>query len=179
MENNTKKRDFTPINNQIRNSKTLCIDHENNNLGLIDTSKALEIARSQGLDLVQVSFNSKDNIPTCKILDYGKFKYTQSLNLKAAAKKQREAEIKIKEIKLRPVTGENDLKIKAAKAKEILDDGDKVRINIVFKGRELSYKDNGYDVYNAFIALLPDMNIIEPASFNGRILTALGVKKSQ
>ena len=171
------KRDVTPVNRQIRAQKVLCIDHHGNNLGLIDTVKALEIAEDNDLDLVQISYNSKENVTTCKILDYGKFKYTQSLNVKSAAKKQRESEIKIKEIKLRPVTQENDLKVKAAKAQEILDDGNKVRINIVFKGRELSYKDNGYQVYNNFIALLPDMQIIEQPSFNGRLLTALGVKK--
>lgn len=176
-QKNSNKRDVTPINRQIRAQKVLCIDHEGNNLGLIDTVKALEIAEDNDLDLVQISYNSKDNLTTCKILDYGKYKYTMSLNLKAAAKKQRESEIKIKEIKLRPVTDTNDLKIKAAKAKEILDGGDKVRINIVFKGRELSYKDNGYEVYNSFIALLPDIQIIESPSFNGRLLTALGVKK--
>ena len=180
MDNNFKnsaKRDVTPINNQIRAQKVLCIDHEGSNLGLIDTYKALEIARNNELDLVQISYNAKDNLTTCKILDYGKYKFQQSKNVKAAAKKQREAEIKIKEIKFRPVTEINDLKIKAAKAKEILDNGDKVRINIAFKGREINYKENGYNTYYAFLELLPDMVIIEPVTLNGKILTALGTKK--
>ena len=177
--NNSKKRDFTPINHQIRNPKILCIDHENNNLGLIDTSKALEIARNNNLDLIQVSFNAKDNVPTCKILDYGKYKYTLSLNEKAAKKKQRESEIKIKEIKLRPVTQENDLKIKADKAREILSEGDKVKISIIFKGRELNYKENGFDTYDKFIALVPEMQIIEGPSLLGKVLFAMGQKKSE
>lgn len=176
---NLKKRDFTPINHQIRNPKVLCIDHESNNLGLIDTSKALEIARNQNLDLVQVSFDPKNNIPTCKVLDYGKYKYTLSLNEKAAKKKQRESEIKIKEIKLRPATAENDIKIKAAKAQEILDDGDKVKISIIFKGRELNYKENAFETYNAFIGFLPDMQIIEGPNLMGKVLSAMGQKKSE
>lgn len=174
-----KKRDFTPINHQIRNPKVLCIDHENNNLGLIDTSKALEIARNNELDLVQVSFNKNDNIPTCKILDYGKYKYQLSLNLKSAAKKQRESEIRIKEIKLRPATAENDIKIKAAKAQEILDDGDKVKISIVFKGRELNYKENAFETYDTFVGFLPDMQIIEGPTLMGKVLSAMGQKKPE
>ena len=175
--NNPKKRDVTPINKQIRGFKVFCIDHENNNLGLIETYKALEIAQNAELDLVQISFNVKENVPTCKILDYGKYKFQISKNQKAAAKKQRESEIKTKEIKLRPCTDLNDLKIKAAKAQEILDDGDKVRINIVFKGREVNYKELAYEQFDRFVDFIPDMQIIEPASMNGKILTALGQKK--
>lgn len=170
---NSKKRDFTPINHQIRNPKVLCIDHENNNLGLIDTSKALEIARNQELDLVQITFDPKNNVPTCKILDYGKYKYQQSINQKEQNKKQRESEIKIKEIKLRPTTCDNDLKIKSVKAQEILDGGDKVKVSIIFKGRELNYKENAYDVYNKFISYIINFQIIESPSLNGKILTAI------
>lgn len=177
--NNQKKRDVTPINRQIRGSKVFCIDHEGKNLGLIDINKALEIAQNQELDLVQISWNAKENIPTCKILDYGKYKFQASKNAKAAAKKQREAEIKIKEIKLRPQTEIHDLKIKAAKAQEILDEGDKVKISIVFKGREINFKENAFETYNNFIALLPDMTIVESPSIMGKILTAMGIKKSQ
>jgi translation initiation factor IF-3 len=173
----TKKRDFTPINHQIRNNKVLCIDHENNNLGLIETSKALEIARSNELDLVQVSFSTKDNVPTCKILDYGKYKYILSLNEKAAKKKQRESEIKVREIKMRPATAENDIKIKAVKAQEILDDGDKVKISIVFKGRELNYKENAFETYDTFISFLPDMEIVEGPNLMGKVLSAMGEKR--
>ena len=176
---NSKKRDFTPINHQIRNPKVLCIDHENNNLGLIDTSKALEIARTQNLDLVQVSFNPKDNIPTCKVLDYGKYKYQLSINQKAAAKKQRESEVKVKEIKLRPATAENDIKIKAAKAQEIINDGDKVKVSIIFKGRELNYKENALETYNTFISFLPDMQVTEGPTLMGKVLMAMGQKKSE
>ncbi len=177
--NNPKKSTQTPINRQIRGPKVFCIDHEGTNLGLIDLNKALEIAQENDLDLVQISYNQKDNCPTCKILDYGKYKFTQSKNTKAALKKQREAEIKIKEIKLRPQTDIHDLEIKAKKAQEILDDGDKVRINIFFKGREINNKEIGYEQYSRFVQLLPDMTIIESPSLTGKILTALGIKKSQ
>jgi translation initiation factor IF-3 len=179
FKNNGSKRDQTPINRQIRGFKVFCIDHNGVNLGLIDTNKALEIAQENDLDLVQIAYNAKENAPTCKILDYGKYKFQQQKNVKNAAKKQRESEIKTKEIKFRPTTGENDLKIKAEKAQEILNDGDKVRISVIFKGRELSYKENGYENMNNFIALLPDMQIVESPTLLGKVLTALGIKKSQ
>lgn len=179
FKNNDPKRDQTPINRQIRGLKVFCIDHEGKNLGLINTNEALNIAQNNDLDLVQIGFNNKENVPTCKILDFGKFKYQQSLNNKAAAKKQRESEIKIKEIKLRTQTEENDLKIKAKKAQEILDGGDKVRISIVLKGREINYKELAFEQYDRFIALLPDIQIIEYVSLIGKTLTALGTKKTQ
>lgn len=179
MDNNFKnstKRDVTPINNQIRAQKVLCIDHEGSNLGLIDTFKALEIARNNELDLVQISYNAKDNVTTCKILDYGKYKFQISKNVKAAAKKQRESEIKLKEIKLRPTTEFNDLKIKAAKAQEILADGDKVKISIVFKGRELNYRENGYETYKTFTDLIGNFQIVESLSLNGRVLSSIIIR---
>lgn len=178
FQNNSKKRDVTLINNQIRSAKVQCIDHLQNNLGLIETYKALQIARDNELDLVQISFNAKENVPTCKILDYGKYKYQISKNQKMAAKKQRESEIKIKEIKLRPSTEINDLKVKAAKTQEILDDGDKVRVNIVFKGREVNYKEIAFEQFNTFIQLVENADVIEKPSLNGKILTALIGKKA-
>lgn len=177
FKNSGNKRDQTPINRQIRGFKVFCIDHEGKNLGLIDTNEALKIAQDNDLDLVQIAF--KDNVSTCKILDYGKFKFQQSKNVKAALKKQREAEIKTKEIKLRPQTDLNDLKIKAVKALEILNDGDRVKISIVFKGRELNYKELAYDQYHRFLELLPEMQIIESPAINGKILSALGMKKDK
>jgi translation initiation factor IF-3 len=173
FKNNNTKRDQTPINHQIRGFKVFCIDHNGTNLGLIETSKALEIAQENDLDLVQISYNTKENVPTCKILDYGKFKFQAGKNAKAAAKKQREAEIKTKEIKLRPQTEENDLKVKAKKAQEILDDGDKVRISIVFRGRELNYKELAFEQYDNFIGLLSNFQTVEFPTLNGKILSGI------
>src|SRR5690554_4765412 len=99
------------------------------------------MALDAGLDLVQVSSGGRNSSPTCKILDYGKYKYQQSKNEKAAAKKQRENSVKIKEIKFRPTTDINDLRTKASKVQEFLNDGDKVKITIAFRGREVSHKE--------------------------------------
>jgi translation initiation factor IF-3 len=173
-----KKREYTPINHQIRTPRVLCIDHLNNNLGEISTSEALKIANEQGLDLVQVSFNSKQNLPTCKILDYSKYKYQQSKNQKAAAKKQRENEIKLKEIKFRPCTDINDLKTKANKAQEFLDEGHNVKVSIVFKGREITHQDLARETLNQFMDFLPETHFMNKPTILGKILSVMLVRKN-
>lgn len=173
-----KKRDFTPINRQIRAPKVLCIDNEDNNMGVIDTFQALKIAEEKNLDLVQVSPSSREKPPTCRIMDYGKFKYQQSKNMKSAAKKARENEIKVKEIKFRPNTGINDLKTKAVKAEEFLNEGHKVKISILFKGREISHQDLGKQTLQTFVDLVSNMVLVEQPVLNGKVLSAVGAKES-
>lgn len=158
------------VGRQIRAAKVLCIDNENINRGVIPIKDALQIAESNGLDLVQIS--DKDEIPTCKILNYSKFKFDLSKKEKESRKKQRESIIKIKEIKFRPATDENDLKIKARQAREFLEEGHKVKITIMFKGRELAYKDVGLATFNKFLELVPAQSA-NPPLLNGRQLTAI------
>ena len=167
-----------PFGRNIRANKVLCIDQDNNNLGIIDLFQALKLAENSGLDLVQVAPPIKGGVPTCKIVDLGKYRYELSKKQKALAKKQRESASKIKEIKFRPSTDINDLKIKANQAQEFLDAGDKVKITITFKGRELSYKEIGYDTLNSFLSLISDIETISQPSMDGRFLCAI-IKKSQ
>lgn len=174
-----KKRDFTPINRQIRAPRVLCIDNEDNNLGVIDTFQALRIAEEKNLDLVQVSPPSRDRPPTCRVMDYGKFKYQQSKNQKSAAKKARANEIKVKEIKFRPNTNLNDLKTKAVKAEEFLNDGHKVKISIVFKGREISHQDLGKQTLQTFVDLVSNMVLVEQPILSGKVLSAVGAKRTE
>lgn len=175
--NNSQNKNFTPINHQIKAPKVLCIDCNNDNIGIIDTYKALKLANEQGLDLVQIAV-SVDRTPTCRITNYGKFKYEQSKKQKAAAKSQRESVSKIKEIKFRPSTDVNDLKTKANKAAEFLDEGHKVKISILFKGREISYQEVAYETLNTFLNLIPTMQVIEKPLVIGRVLSVLGQKKT-
>lgn len=162
------------INRQIRAAEVLCIDHNNEKLGVIPTSKAMEIAISNELDLVQMSSTKGQVI--CKILDYGKFKYEQSKKQKAIAKKQREQSSKIKEIKFRPCTGANDLQTKAKQALAFLESGHKVKISILFKGREMSHKEIAYDTLDEFLSMIPDIQIIKSASIEGRALSIMTSK---
>lgn len=148
--NNAKRSDRVFVDNAIRAKTVLVIDGESGkNLGTMPLFKALAEARDRGLNLVQMSLVGKDAIPTCKILDYGKFRYDESKKLKAQQKKQREAQIEDKEITFRPDTALNDLKVKAKKAIEFLDSGDRVKVTIKCVGREATHP----DVFRATLAL--------------------------
>ncbi len=125
------------VNEQIRISPVRVINAEGAMLGVMPTSKALEAARESGLDLVEVAPNERP--PVCKIIDYGKFKYTQ----KKKASKQKQHQIHIKEIRVRPKTGDHDIDVKVKRAKEFLEHKDKVIVNVLFRGRELAHIDEG------------------------------------
>ena len=106
-------------------------------LGVMPTSKALEAARETGLDLVEVAPNERP--PVCKIIDYGKFKYIQ----KKRISKQKQHQVHIKEIRVRPKTGDHDIEVKVKRAREFLENKDKVLVNVLFRGRELAHIDEG------------------------------------
>lgn len=168
------------INNTIRVPKVLAIIADTGeNLGVILTSEALRIAGDLGLDLIQVSPPANGKPPTCKILDYGKFKYEESKKRKAADKKQRESSVELKEIKFRPSTDINDLKIKAKKTLSFLDEGHQVKITIVFRGREVSHKDVAIKTLNEFVGLMPNVEITSQLSLeNNKFLSVFLEKKA-
>lgn len=174
---NNKNQDRLIVNHQIRAPKVLCINQNNDNLGLISLSQAIALAQEQGLDLVQVAPGGKDNIPACKILDSGKYKYELSKKKKEADKKQRESIIKTKEIKFRPTTDLNDLKTKARKAEEFIEEGCRVKVSITFKGREISHQEVAHDTLNIFMEFAPDLQMIGKPSFDRRDLTVFLSKK--
>jgi translation initiation factor IF-3 len=145
------------INRQIRASYVRVIGSEGEQLGIMDTREARSLAESQGLDLVQVAATSDP--PVCKILDYGKFKYEEKKKQKIAKKKQ--IQIEIKEIQLRPKTDVHDLDHKAKSALKFLEDGDKVKVTVFYRGRELQHIQGGWDTLNEFTARLNDKATIE------------------
>ncbi len=108
-------------------------------MGVIPTIEALRIAREAGLDLVEISPTAAP--PVCKILDYGKYKY--ELKKKAQEAKKKQIVVKVKEVKMRPVTDEHDFQFKLRHIKRFLEEGDKVKVTVVFKGREVVYTDQG------------------------------------
>lgn len=154
----------------IKSQQVLCIDQNGSKLGVIPTQEALRLASDIGLELVQVAFG-KDNVPTCKIVDLGKYKYDQSKKEKEVAKKQREAAHKLKEIKIRPGTEENDLKVKADKISEFLSEGHQVKITVMFRGRELAHKEVGEEALNLLLSLVPNTQVLSPAKMEGRDLS--------
>lgn len=115
------------------------VDENGEMLGVLSLREAVRIAEDRGLDLVEVSPNAEP--PVCKIVDGGKYKYEQQKK-KAAAKKNQKV-VEVKEIKIRPVTGENDYQVKLKSARRFLEEGNKVKITLRFRGRELSHQELG------------------------------------
>ena len=127
------------VNEMIRIREVRVIDEEGNQLGIIPTPEALKMAKDKDLDLVEVSPNA--NPPVCKILDYGKYKFEQEKKLRDSKKNQKV--LKLKEIRMQPKIGTGDLDTKAKHIQEFLDEGDKVKVTIRFRGRELAHTDLG------------------------------------
>lgn len=146
-----------PINEQIRVKEVTLIDEQGNKLGKMLTRHALEIALDKKLDLVLVSPNAE--IPVCKIMNYGKYKFEQAKREKEAKKKQKTFELK--EIRITPNIEEHDFGFKCKNARKFLEDGNKVKITVRFRGRELNYVKLGEEVLNDFVKELEDISIVE------------------
>jgi translation initiation factor IF-3 len=146
-----------PINEQIRASKVQVIDNQGEKRGVMSLSDALDIAYEQKLDLVLVAPNAE--IPVCKIMNYGKYKFEQSKKEKEAKKKQKTYEIK--EIRITPNIEQHDFEFKLKNAQKFLEDGNKVKITVRFRGREMNYLKLGEQVLNKFIESLSEIATIE------------------
>jgi translation initiation factor IF-3 len=134
------QKDGPRVNEEIRNREVQLIDHEGNNRGVIQTHEAIALAREAGLDLVEISPNT--NPPVTKILDYGKFKYQAQKKAAEARKKQKTVEVK--EIKLRPGIDTHDYEVKMRSMRRFFEEGDKVKVTLRFRGREMAHQDLGY-----------------------------------
>ena len=126
-------------------------------IGVVSTKEALQKAEGFGLDLVEVAPNSKP--PVCRIMDFGKYKYEQSKKEKISKKKQHV--ITVKEIRLRPRTDEHDLETKLRHSRKFLEQRNKVKITILFKGREMAYQDFGTELMQRIIKSLEDISKVE------------------
>ena len=167
------------VNDQIRSREVRLIAESGEQIGVMSTNEARSRAHALGLDLVAI--NGNDVIPVCKILDYGKFKYEQSRKDRENAKKMRESRVDLKEIQLRPNIDDNDLKTKAKRAQTFLDDGDKVKVIMKFRGRENAHVDVGRSVMTKFFDLLDGFKYERPIGPGDRQLFAVlasGPKKA-
>ncbi len=153
------------MNEDIREKEIRVITDEGEQLGVLTSKEALRIAEEKELDLVMISPNAKP--PVCKIMDFGKFIYEQQKKDKEAKKKQKT--ISIKEIRLSATIEENDITIKANRAKKFLLDEDKVKVTVRFRGREIENSQVGHKILNSFVEKLGDVYTIEkPAKQEGR-----------
>ena len=134
-------------NERIRAPEVQVISSDGNNLGLISTKKATEMAKEEGLDLIEISPNASP--PVCKIIDIGKYKY--DLQKKTNKSKKKQKIVNLKEIKLRPVTDVHDYNFKIKNAQRFLEKGDKVKFTVRFKGREMQHTNLGKDLMQRII----------------------------
>lgn len=140
------------INEEIRDKEIRLIGESGEQLGIMSAKQALELATAQELDLVKISPNAVP--PVCKIMDYGKYKYESAKREKESKKKQKV--VVMKELRLRPAIEENDLKTKAKMGIKFLANGDKLKVSVRFRGRELGHKDIGFIVLDKFVELVQE-----------------------
>ena len=133
------QKDGPRINDEIRSREVQLIDHNGQNLGVLATFDAQKVAEEAGLDLVEVAPNSVP--PVCKILDYGRFKFAEQK--KAAEARKNQKIVEVKEIKLRPGIDDHDYDVKMKAMKRFFEEGDKVKVTLRFRGREMAHQDLG------------------------------------
>lgn len=167
----TKKDDGgLRVNSEIFAPQVRLIDENGSMLGVMSSREALSIATARGLDLIEIAPTATP--PTCKIMDYGKWKYESKKKEKAAKKKQ--TVITIKEIQVRPRTDDHDLEVKMRHARRFLLDGDKVKVNLRFLGRELAHQDQGVKVLKKVQENLSDIAAVEtPPKMEGKQMFVL------
>ena len=155
------------VNEEIKFSQVQVIDENGEKLGKINTNQAIEMAEDRGLDLVLVSPN-QDN-PVCKMLDYSKYKFEMAKKAKEAKKKQKV--IEIKEIRLSPNIDKHDLELKAKMASKFLEAGNKVKVSMRFRGRELNFINQGKEIMKGFQEMIENSQIEKEAKIEGKNLT--------
>lgn len=153
------------INEQIRDKEVRLVGEDGEQLGVVSSKEAMQLAKEANLDLVKIAPTAKP--PVCKIIDYGKYKYELTRKEKEAKKKQKVTDVK--EIRLSPNIDENDLNTKANQARKFITKGDKVKVSLRFRGREMAHMSTSRQILDSFFKCLEDIAIVEkPAKLEGR-----------
>ncbi|WP_456433267.1 translation initiation factor IF-3 [Thermosulfuriphilus sp.] len=165
------------INQQIRAREVRLIGADGKQIGIVPLSQALEIAQEHDLDLVEIAPQAQP--PVCRIMDYGKFLYQQ--NKKAQEAKKKQSTIQVKEIKVRPKTDEHDLAVKIKHIRRFLEEKNKVKVRLWFRGREIVHIDRGREVLNRIVEAVSDIGRIEqtPKMEGRQMIMILGPIKEQ
>jgi translation initiation factor IF-3 len=164
----------TRVNNQIRIKEVRVIAPEGEQLGVMETRDAIRKAEEMGLDLVEVAPTARP--PVCRIMDFGKYKYEMSK--KAAESRKHQTVIVVKEVKLRPRTDDHDIDFKVKNIKRFLEEGDKVKVTIMFRGREMAHTEKGREQIDRVVKELEGIAAIEQSpQMEGRNMTMLLSKK--
>ncbi len=153
------------INEQIRDKEVRVISEDGEQLGIMSSKDAMKMAKEAGLDLIKIAPTAKP--PVCKITDYGKYRYELARKEKDARKKQKVTEVK--EIRLSPNIDDNDLNTKANQARKFISKGDKVKVTLRFRGREMAHMSTSKGILDDFYAKLEDVAVVDkPAKVEGR-----------
>ncbi len=169
-------QDSTRRNEQIRARDVRVIGAEGEQIGILTKQAAIDLAKEQGLDLVEVAANAEP--PVCRIMDFGKFKYEQQQKKKEAKKNQ--SIVQIKEIKVRPKTDDHDYATKLRHIRRFLEDGDRCKVTVFFRGREIVHKSRGQVILDRIIEDTKDICKVEQENINeGRTLQILLIPLSK
>ena len=162
------------INEQIRDKEVRVVSETGEQLGIMSSKDAQKLADEQGVDLIKIAPTAKP--PVCKIMDYGKFRYEQTRREKEAKKKQRV--IEIKEVRLSPNIDVNDLNTKCNSARKFIEKGDKVKVSLRFRGREMAHIDSSKHILEDFAEKLSDIAVVDKApKLEGRSMTMFLTEK--
>jgi translation initiation factor IF-3 len=147
------------VNWEIRAPEVRVIDGEGKQLGILSVKEAIRIAEEKGLDLVEVASGATP--PVCRIMNYGKYKYQQ--NKRSQESRKHQTVIQVKEVKIRPRTEEHDFQFKLRHVKRFLGEGDKVKITLLFRGREIAHPEFGRDMLNRILEEVKNETVLEQA----------------
>ena len=162
------------INEQIRDKEVRVIGEDGEQLGIMSAKEAMKLAQEAELDLVKIAPTAKP--PVCKIIDYGKYRYEQARKEKEAKKKQKTVDVK--EVRLSPNIDKNDLNTKVNSAKKFIQKGDKVKVTLRFRGREMAHMQTSKHILDDFADMLKDVASVEkPAKLEGRSISMVLTEK--
>ena len=162
------------INEQIRDREIRLIGEDGQQLGIMSSREAMKIAREAELDLVKIAPQAKP--PVCKIIDYGKYRYELARKEKEAKKKQKS--IEVKEVRLSPNIDSNDLNTKIASARKFIEKGNKVKVTLRFRGREMAHVQSSRHILDEFAKALEDIALVDkPAKMEGRSMAMFLTEK--
>ena len=162
------------INEQIRDKEVRVIGEDGEQLGIMSAKEAMKLAQEAELDLVKIAPTAKP--PVCKIIDYGKYRYEQARKEKEAKKKQKTVDVK--EVRLSPNIDTNDLNTKVNSAKKFIQKGDKVKVTLRFRGREMAHMQTSKHILDDFADMMKDVAVVEkPAKLEGRSISMVLTEK--
>lgn len=160
----------TRVNERIRIREVRLVDENGQQVGVVPTVQALEMARDRGLDLVEVAPNAIP--PVCRLMDYGKYRYEQSRKERESRRNQ--TIVELKEVRIRPKIDDHDLETKGRQAAKFLDAGDKVKVSVLFRGREMAHPDIGKGLLDQLVESLSSHGSVEQApKIEGRTMTMI------